>query len=80
MILRKIRNLYPYKLLFLQQLKTQDHAARFDFALNFLSRMQVDEYWPSHILWTDEAHFTSDGAVNTQNSRIWGSTNPYAVQ
>lgn len=80
MILRKILKLYPYKMHFVQQLKPQDHSARLDFALHFLARMQVDEYWPSHILWTDEAHFHLDGAVNTQNCRIWGSTNPHAVQ
>ena len=32
--------------------------------------------WPENILWTDEAHFTLEGAVNTQNCRIWGSTKP----
>ena len=42
--------------------------------------MHVDEYWPSHILWTDEAHFHFDGAMNTHNCRIWSSTNPQAVQ
>ena len=63
MILRKILKLCSYKLPFVQQLKSQD----LDFALNFLARMQVDEYWPSQILWTDEVHFHLDSAVNTQN-------------
>ena len=30
--------------------------------------------WTENILWTDEAHFTLEGAVNMQNCRIWGST------
>lgn len=80
MILRKILKLYPYKMHFVQQLKPHDHSARLDFALSFLARMQVDDNWPSHIFWTDEAHFHLDGAVNTQNCRIWGSTNPHAMQ
>ena len=41
----------------MRQLKLQDNSAHPDFALNFLARMQVDEYWPSHILLTDEIHF-----------------------
>ena len=32
-----------------------------------------------NILWTDEAHITLEGAVNTQNSRMRGSTKPLVV-
>ena len=35
--------------------------------------------WSENILWTDEAHFNLEGAVNTQNCRVWGSTKPLAV-
>ena len=62
-----------YKMNFVQQLKLQDHPERLHFALNFLVRMLMDEYWSSHILWIDEAHFHLDGAVNAQKWRIWGS-------
>ena len=51
-----------------------------DFALNFLARMQVEEYYPLHNLWTDEAHYHLDSAVNAQTCCIWGSTNPHSVQ
>ena len=30
-------------------------------------------------MWSDEAHFTLDGAVNSQNCRILGSARPYNV-
>ena len=51
-----------------------DPQQRLDFALHFLARVEVDDMWPENILWTDEAHFTLEGAVNTQNCRILGST------
>ncbi|GFV96932.1 zinc finger MYM-type protein 1 [Trichonephila clavipes] len=38
--------------------------------------MEVDDAWPWKILWSDEAHFYLDGAVNTQNYRIWGTSPP----
>ena len=30
-------------------------------------------------MWSDEGHFTLDGAVNSQNCRVWGSERPYVV-
>ncbi|GFV44142.1 transposable element tc3 transposase [Trichonephila clavipes] len=38
--------------------------------------MEVDDTWPWKMQWSDEAHFYLDGAVNTQNCRIWGSSPP----
>ena len=35
--------------------------------------------WPENILLTDEAHFTLESAVNTQNCRIWDSTKSLVV-
>ena len=70
---------YPYKIQNVQQLKPHDLQQLFDFALQFLARMVVDDMWPENILLTDEAHFTLEGAVNTQNCRIWGSTKPLVV-
>ena len=63
----------------MQQLKPHDPQQRLDFALQFLARIEVDDMWPENILWTDEAHFTLEGAVNTQNCRIWSSTKPLVV-
>ena len=61
-------------------IETSNIPQRRDFALPVLARMEVDNMWPGNILWTDEAHFTLDGAVNTQNCRVWGSTPPHVVQ
>ncbi|GFU03451.1 uncharacterized protein TNCV_797501 [Trichonephila clavipes] len=38
-----------------------------------------DDDWLSNLLWTDEAHFTLRGSVNTPNCRIWATENPRTV-
>ena len=78
-ILRSILYWYSYKIEIVQQLKPHDPQQSLDFVLQFLARMEVDVMWPENSLWTDEAHFTLEGAVNTQNCRIWGSTKPLIV-
>ena len=40
--------------------------------------MQVDKALENSV--DDEAHFYLNGTVNTQNSRIWASEQPHAVQ
>ncbi|GFX03746.1 uncharacterized protein TNCV_2113181 [Trichonephila clavipes] len=37
--------------------------------------MAEDDDWLSNLLWTDEAHFTLRGSVNTHNCRIWATKN-----
>ncbi|GBL79743.1 hypothetical protein AVEN_18264-1 [Araneus ventricosus] len=39
----------------------------------------VHNPWPWNILWSDKVHFTLDGAVNTQNCRVWGTASPNVV-
>ncbi|GFX64673.1 integrase catalytic domain-containing protein [Trichonephila clavipes] len=41
--------------------------------------MAEDDDWLSNLLWTDEAHFTLRGSVNTHNCRIWATENPRTV-
>ncbi|GFS63037.1 uncharacterized protein TNCV_3743031 [Trichonephila clavipes] len=38
--------------------------------------MAEDDDWLSNLLWTDKAHFTLRGSVNTHNCRIWATENP----
>ena len=47
--------------------------------LIYLARIIVDNKCPWNILRYNEAHFTQNGAVNSQNFRIWGSARLYAV-
>lgn len=78
-ILRKILKMYPYKLKMLFELKEADLAIRYDFSLRVLAQIEIEPEWLSRILWTDEAHFTLNGGVNTQNCRIWSAENPQEI-
>lgn len=79
-VMRNILKFYPYKIAHTQQLLSGDNEVRKTFALMFIARMTVDDEWPWQILWSDEAHFHLNGAVNTRNSRIWSDTNPHVHQ
>lgn len=78
-ILRKILKMYPYKLQLLFELKDADFALRYDFSLHVLAQMEIEPEWLSRILWTDEAHFSVNGGINTQNCRIWSTENPHEI-
>lgn len=60
-------------------LKPQDYSARLHFALHFLTMKQVDEYWPSPILWTNVARFHLDGANRTA-AYMWSHLYSYVQQ
>ncbi|GBM86178.1 hypothetical protein AVEN_48190-1 [Araneus ventricosus] len=62
-ILRNIMQCYPFKIMHVQELVPADLPKREAFALQFLSRMEVDTAWPWNILWTDEAHFHLQSSV-----------------
>ena len=64
----------------MQKVFSSDLPAREVLALEFLSRMEVNEEWPWKVLWTDEAHFYLTGYVNTQNHQIWATENPLKTQ
>ena len=59
-ILRNIMYCCPYKISRVQELFPSKMPARDTFTLEFLARMKVDKEGPWKILWTDEAHFSSD--------------------
>ncbi|GFY30940.1 uncharacterized protein TNCV_1629141 [Trichonephila clavipes] len=57
-ILRRILQLYPYKLQSCHELLPADTAQREAFAKWAFSKMEQDPTWVFNILWTDEAHFS----------------------
>ena len=61
----------------MQQLNPVGPGNHLNFETNFLARIFIDNEWPWIILSSDEAHFTLDGGVNSQNCRIWGSARLY---
>ncbi|UYV84904.1 hypothetical protein LAZ67_X003942 [Cordylochernes scorpioides] len=49
---------------------------RQEFAAWVFRQIDIYENWLSNVLWTDDAHFSLNGEVNTQSSRIWATENP----
>ncbi|GFX93165.1 uncharacterized protein TNCV_4760441 [Trichonephila clavipes] len=62
-ILRRILQLYPYKLQSCHELLPADTAQREAFAKWAFSKMEQDPTWVFNILWTDGAHFSLHGDV-----------------
>ncbi|GFU84585.1 hypothetical protein TNCV_1526371 [Trichonephila clavipes] len=55
---------------------TKNSAIHFEIVS--VQNVEVDDAWPWKFLWSNEVHFYLDGAVNTQNCRIWG-TSPSSI-
>ncbi|GFV73800.1 uncharacterized protein TNCV_3543581 [Trichonephila clavipes] len=75
-ILRRILQLYPYKLQSCYELLPVETTQREAFAKWAFSKMEQDPTWVFNILWTDEAHFSLHGDVNNHICRIWATSNP----
>ncbi|GFV96956.1 DUF4817 domain-containing protein [Trichonephila clavipes] len=69
-ILRRLLQLYLYKLQSCHELLPADTAQREAFAKWAFSKMEQDPTWVFNILWTDEAHFSLHGDINNHNCRI----------
>ena len=81
-IIHSILHCCPYKITHYithTKLLPTDLIRREAFALEFLTRMEVDNEWPWNILWTNEAHFHLHGFFNTQNCRICAKGKPFAT-
>ncbi|GIY84364.1 transposable element tc3 transposase [Caerostris extrusa] len=61
-----------------QELKPPDFDSRQGFANLVFNKMEEQHDWLHTVIWTDEAHFTLSGAVNTHNCRVWTTENPHA--
>ncbi|GFU25075.1 uncharacterized protein TNCV_568301 [Trichonephila clavipes] len=79
LVLRSTLRCYPFKIHRHHELLPGDSGNRRAFAVWAFQKMAEDEYWLSNLLWTDEAHFTLRGSVNSHNSRIWATENPRTV-
>ena len=77
-ILRK-NNFYPYKPKFLHKLQPRDFDSRFLFCSWFQGEVEDDPFFARKILFSDEAMFTSNGVVCSQNCRWWSDENPHFV-
>lgn len=67
----------PYKPKFLHTLQDRDLDARLDFCFWFQGKKEDDPHFGNSILFSDEATFTSNGTVSSQNCRWWADQNPH---
>lgn len=78
-VLRKDLKKFPYKIQTAQRLTEAAKQRRFEFAIEFLDKIEDGTVDLNKIIFTDEAHFWLDGYVNKQNFRIWGTEKPTFV-
>lgn len=72
----KDNKFHPYKPKVVQTLREPDFNHRFDFSAWYEGQVEENIFFPRKILWTDEATFTTNGVVSSQNSRWWADENP----
>lgn len=51
--------------------------SRTDFAHRMLIKMEEDQEFLNHILWTDDANFSRNAQININNAHYWSETNPH---
>lgn len=69
----------PYKPKFLHTLKEGDSNKRLDYCYWAQGNFLNDRNFLMKIMFTDEATFTTNGVVSSQNCRYWASENPHWV-
>ena len=67
---------HPYKIHIVQKLYDKDKANRVQFALDEIALIESDPMHLAMLMWSDEAHFHIDGAVNRHNHHYWSHENP----
>lgn len=71
-ILHKDLHLHPFKIQIVQQITSNDHTRRLQFANEMLEKFTSF----NNIFFSDEAHFHLTVQVNRQNCRYWSDANP----
>lgn len=66
----------PFKPKFLQTLKEGDEVKRMEFCLWAQGEYLSKRNFLNHIMFSDEASFSTNGVVSSQNARYWASENP----
>ena len=78
-IIRKKLGYFPFKTQNVHQLKSEDSEKRKEFCRWIQSKSEEDIV--SKIIFSDEAHFYSNGSVsNKQNYRHWSKTQPQLIK
>lgn len=69
----------PYRTRKVHRLFDRDFQPRMDYCHWFLESTQVNQNFPLKILYTDEAHVSSNGLFNRYNSYTWAQENPHVT-
>lgn len=70
-------HLHPFRMHRHQGLEPQDPQNRLDFCNWLLLQEEINDRFLPNVIFTDEARFSRDGTVNTQNMHYWSDTNPF---
>ena len=63
-----------------QELNAKDHSRRVQFGTWFLYKELEQPSFPSKVIFTDEALFTSEGIVNVHNLHLRSAVNPHVTR
>lgn len=72
----KVNKVYPFKPKFRHTLEIEDHAVRLDFCLWIGENIMDNRYFYQNLMFSDEATFSTNGTVSSQNCRYWSTQNP----
>lgn len=65
-----------FKPRYVQTLQEHEYDNRSEFCFMVQGEIEIDRTFPRKILFTDEATFTTNGVVSSQNCRWWSTGNP----
>ena len=68
---------HPYKAILAHELNEDDPDRRMEFCEDMMTRCNADPEFVNKIIFSDEATFCLNGAVNRQNCRYWAPQNPH---
>lgn len=72
----KANNIKPFKPKFLHTLQEGDENKRLEYCLWAQGLYLSDRNFLKNVLFSDEASFTTNGVVSSQNCRYWATENP----
>ena len=78
-ILKNDLQLYPYRIQIKQTLTQNDMTKRVEMCQWFQSKIEENRNFLQNVWFSDEAHFSLSGHVNSKNSVFWGSQVPHEV-
>lgn len=75
----KANGIKPFKPKFLHTLQEGDNQRRLEYCLWSQGEYLNNRHFLKNVLFTDEATFTTNGVVSSQNCRYWSAENPHWV-